>query len=340
MQHYYYFVNNPQISFSKRKTLFVFRKLGGDSPSISLLYRMINELFENDVQPVHKILRGGPHCIQHVTWGTAMKPFYRDSLIELRRVVFKIFHRTLRALSIFPPSAPELNYIVPSNKKKYPRVVIVTRNTTRADPSPFRKLSKKSENDLRLAFQRAGSPAVVCCNFKQVSNPTKLLSYFGHVDICIGIHGAGLTNCAFASENMILVELQNEHAFGFDSFMKISHMANGVYVFYDLRNKEKFRGIGAGAILDQFTIDSIVDISLRLFSFIEDQRKHDFQGGYSNLLENIVTIDNQIIHFQNLPDTSLILKESQQFLSHVKISDENKNKFLVIPSPLYSYQVF
>lgn len=36
-----------------------------------------------------------------------------------------------------------------------------------------------------------------------------------------GMHGAGLANCALGRRGMTLVEFQMQHAFGFDSFMKI-----------------------------------------------------------------------------------------------------------------------
>ena len=54
------------------------------------------------------------------------------------------------------------------------------------------------------------------------------------IDICIGAHGAGLTNCAFGREGVVLVELQQQFAYGFDSFQKIAHMNRGHHVFYDL----------------------------------------------------------------------------------------------------------
>jgi hypothetical protein len=195
MQRFYHQESSISLGISppSKTSLFISRKLGGDSPSISLLYKVIHHLFKkNSIYPANQILTGGPHCLRHLTWGTAMKPFYRDSLIELRRVVYRVFNQVLRSSNGYPMiSAPELrleNHQA-ANAKNHPRVIIVTRNTTRADPSPFRKLSRQSELDLQAAFRMKGSAAVICCNFQHISTTTKLLSYFGHTNICIGIHG-------------------------------------------------------------------------------------------------------------------------------------------------------
>ena len=52
---------------------------------------------------------GGPHCVRQVTWVTAMKPFYRDSLINLRRAAQLVLQRTMRASHFYPSQpAPEL----------------------------------------------------------------------------------------------------------------------------------------------------------------------------------------------------------------------------------------
>jgi Glycosyltransferase 61 len=331
LQHFYYTNNIPIIPISDSRTLFVFRKLGGDSPSISLLYRVLNELYGNNVQPAKALLKGGPHCVQHMTWGTGMKPFYRDSLIDLRRVVFQVFHETLRKTYAHVKPAPELTQLAGHSN---PRVLIVTRNTTKPDPSPFRKLSANSERDLKQAFERKGSPAVICCNFQFVSTTKSLVSYFGHADICIGIHGAGLANCILSSENMIVVELQNEHAFGFDSFMKIAHMANGVYVFYDIRHAVKHRGIGAGSVLDAATIESIVDLCLLLFSRIQEQRLAGHKVSYRSLLRMSNVIGNGIIHFKDDYDLTMKLWYPRDI---VKQSD--RDKFLIVPSGSYDHMV-
>eukprot|EP01038_Epipyxis_sp_PR26KG_P017269 gene17269-23812_t len=81
------------------------------------------------------------------------------------------------------------------------------------------------------------------------------------------MHGAGLANCVFGSTNMIIVEMQMQNAFGFDSFMKISHMSHGHHLFYDIRGSKKIRGVtGSGTLLSQEVIEDIVDITLTLFN--------------------------------------------------------------------------
>ena len=66
-------------------TIFSFKSLVGGRQS--LLYKLIEEL----TGPIHSsadLMRGGPHCVRHVTWGTGIKPFYRDSLNDLRRELY------------------------------------------------------------------------------------------------------------------------------------------------------------------------------------------------------------------------------------------------------------
>jgi hypothetical protein len=147
-----------------------------------------------------------------------------------------------------------------------PRVVIVTRNLTAPDDSPYRKLSRASEEGLVKAFQQRGASAVICCDFKYVNTVPKLLSYFGHMDICIGIHGAGMSNCIFGKEGLVVLEMQVWHAHGFDSFMKIAHMAGGHYLYYDSRSVPVVRTKGAGTKLEQQVIEGMVDATLALYS--------------------------------------------------------------------------
>ena len=104
-----------------------------------------------------------------------------------------------------------------------PKVVIVTRNATQPLTSPGRKLSLRSEEQLLQAFQQRGFTAAICCDYKVVNSVDAFLDYFLDVDICVGVHGAGLANCALGSHGMVVVELQTHHAFGFDSYLKVIH---------------------------------------------------------------------------------------------------------------------
>jgi hypothetical protein len=229
-----------------------------------------------------------------VTWGTSIKPFYRDSLVALRRAIFIVLQYIIRKAPQFPQKpAPELK-LTSNVKSKWathiartapkaetnlgtilapPRVVIVTRNGTLTDENPYRKLSKDSEARLLKAFEARGASAVICCNFKYVNTASALMSYFGHVDICIGIHGAGLSNCVFGKDGLVMLEMQVHHAYGFDSFMKIAHMAGGSYLFYDTRETPKLRAKGAGAILDQQTVEKMADLALEYY-----YKQHDKQS--------------------------------------------------------------
>jgi hypothetical protein len=132
------------------------------------------------------------------------------------------------------------------------------------DPDPWRKVSRKSEYALLRAFEAQGAQALICCDFKRtVNNITKLLQVFNQADICIGMHGAGLSNCILGPEKQVLVEFQTHHAFGFDSYMKIAHMGKGSYIFYDSRDTPKWRGDGAGAVIPEGDIKQLVELSMK-----------------------------------------------------------------------------
>ena len=309
------------------RTLFMFRKLGYTNRKVvSQVFKILFWMFEGDVREAKQIFVGGPHCLRHMAWGTTIKPFYRDSLVAIRRVIYLIMQHTLRSSQSFPlqPSHElqphdehdgTLTTIPPSStitgwfskfwsrsvphpettnhdrrmdiKKALqtagviPRVIIVTRNLTGDEDLPSRKIAWRSEVQLQQTFEDRGAKAVICCDFVEVNTVPKLMKYFGFVDICIGIHGAGLTNCAFASNRLILIELQGQWAFGFDSFMKLAHMSNGLYIHYDIRNLPLNYGLGAGAMLDTSTIEQLVDIALLLYLQYKVAGHSDYHHGTS-----------------------------------------------------------
>ena len=294
------------------RTLFMFRKLGYTNRKVvSQVFKILFWIFEGDVREAKQLFDGGPHCLRHMSWGTTIKPFYRDSLVVLRRVIYSIMQHTLRSSPSFPlkpshelqphhehegalttipspitttgwfskfwswsvsPPETTTNHDRRMDIKNalrtagiIPRVIIVTRNLTGDEDLPGRKIAWRSEIQLQQTFEDRGAKAVICCDFVEVNTVPKLMKYFSFVDICIGIHGAGLSNCALASDHLILIELQGQWAFGFDSFMKLAHMSNGLYIHYDIRNLPLNYGLGAGALLDTNTIEQLVDISLLLY---------------------------------------------------------------------------
>lgn len=118
------------------------------------------------------------------------------------------------------------------------KVVIVSRNlggVIKGKEKLARTLMSRSEIALLNAFaQIKGVQVERCCNFAVYDKPEALLSVFANADVCIGVHGAGLTNCVLGPKGMVLFELQGRRFpyFGFDSFMKIAHMADGIYACY------------------------------------------------------------------------------------------------------------
>mmetsp|Transcript_10090 Transcript_10090/g.9786 ORF Transcript_10090/g.9786 Transcript_10090/m.9786 type:complete len:373 (+) Transcript_10090:150-1268(+) len=147
-------------SMEEYRTLFVFNRMGGSNryAKPSKILDILFWLFQGDVRPAKSVLEGGPHCVRHISWGTSMKPLYRDSLFELRRVIYLILNRTLQKSPQYPmdPAAelrddrivhntrmnsltnttfPSVSTFSSKNnidahtiQHPYPRVVIVTRN--------------------------------------------------------------------------------------------------------------------------------------------------------------------------------------------------------------------
>lgn len=151
-----------------------------------------------------------------------------------------------------------------------PKVVVITRNSS-DKTTPMRRISGESERNFVDIFQKRGAKAVVCCDYKHVNTIPKLVSYFGYADICLGMHGAGMSNCILGGKPQIVVELQNYHAFGYDNYIKISHMSGGSYVFFDSRSVQKIHGPRGGAVIPLPTVETIVDLAMNAYNSLHDQ---------------------------------------------------------------------
>ena len=116
------------------------------------------------------------------------------------------------------------------------RVVLVTRNFDGNAKQAMRAIQGKSELALVDALGRSPEVAGVtrCCQFAKHKSAESLAAVFANADICVGVHGAGLSNCLLGPPGMIVFEMQAKRFsyFGFDSFMKIAHMSSGTYLGY------------------------------------------------------------------------------------------------------------
>ena len=357
------------------RTLFMFRKLGfANRKVVSQVFKILFWIFEGDVREAKQIFDGGPHCLRHMAWGTTIKPFYRDSLVAIRRVIYSIMQHTLRSSPSFPSqpshelqphdehdgtliaipqpstgwfsklwprrsaSPPEITH---NNDRRMdikkalqtagviPRVIIVTRNLTGDEDLPGRKIAWRSEIQLQQTFEDRGAKAVICCDFSEVNTVPKLMTYFGFVDICIGIHGAGLSNCGLASDRLILIELQGQWAFGFDSFMKLAHMSKGLYLHYDIRNVPLHYGLGAGAMIDTTTIEQLVDIALLLYlqyKVAGASNQHQHHHGMSLSKKGLLL--PQEPRYKANDHTQKSLKTNDASRVHSKEREELEDKYL------------
>jgi len=271
------------------KSLYLFKRPAGQSSPTSM-FKLLHSLFHGRVHSAGQLLRGGPHCLRHASWGTAFKPFYRDSLFHLRTKLYELFKYTLTLQFQFPLALHGVHGDNPlmvqdeaavrmftkkglqKKKSVHPKVIIMTRSSTKPSNSAQRKLAKQSEEKMIELFRLHNAEASICCSFGSKSNPEEAAKEIAQalwdVDICIGIHGAGLANCVLGAEGMIVVELQTHHNYGFDSFMKIAHNALGHYLFYDIRKAKVYHGQdGAGTLLTDQNIQDIVYLALGLWKY-------------------------------------------------------------------------
>lgn len=223
------------------------------------MFQLLFYLFSdhNRLSSTTKLLTGGATCLQASAWGSPVKVFYFDSLFNFRAEQY-VFLRSLLATSM--PQLPQ-----PSKGNRRPKVVIVSRRDTAV---VGRKLSLDSEQRLADVYRAQGAEVSICCNFTQLNTVEKVVAAFWDVDICVGVHGAGMINCVFGRPGLVVVELQNHHAFGLETFMRMAHMARGHYVFYDVRSARKIANdVSGGAHLTPSLVTRIVDTTLALLRF-------------------------------------------------------------------------
>jgi hypothetical protein len=273
------------------KEIYLFNHLG--ALDASLMYRLIHKLFEDNIYPAKNLLKDGPHCIRHGVYGSPFKIFYKDSLQLLRMKVFE-FLKLLIQKKIYPTSSTSkkrsllivdkvpLNSTIPTittqNQRQLsairrPKVIIITRSNTTPLTSPARKLSSSVEKKIVTLFSELYNADVsICCDFHNQNTVEKMIDLFWNVDICIGIHGAGFSNCIFGNKGLVMLELQLYHGYGVPLFIKLAHMMSGHYLFYDIRNAEKTSdpNLGPGSILSEKVIYDIVTLSYATWKYSQE----------------------------------------------------------------------
>ena len=117
-----------------------------------------------------------------------------------------------------------------------------------------RYLEVTSERALLKSLSKVPNVVVKnCCDWRASKSLASTISLLADADICIGIHGAGLSNCFFGPPGMIVYEIQVPTAvyFGYDFFMKIAHSTGGTHVMYLPGHAEMTEN---GVALNNYTI--------------------------------------------------------------------------------------
>jgi len=242
----------------KHHTLFMFKPRGKPT----LLMQLLNVLFDGDVREARYMLTAESHvskskfvtghCVRRVAWGSASKPFYADGLGQLRRVLYTVMRRVM-SLKLGEALVSSANLEINSIQRKVSsqaqalqtrsdqwqkrrgklRVVLVTRSFD-GNKQAVRAIQGQAEVALVAAFGKSQEVTSVarCCQFSKYKTVESLAAVFAAADICVGVHGAGLSNCLLGPPGMVVLEMQAKRFpyFGFDSFMKIAHMSSGTYM--------------------------------------------------------------------------------------------------------------
>ena len=244
-----------------RKTLFLFRNFDTMNPTI--IYKALVPLFSADVLPAKEALGRdkGPQCFRRISWGSAAKPFYKDGLAALRRVIYLVFRTVIEHSPGVEPSNNPVSAQREGNSangKRSLKIVVVGRGGGSSSGGHKRSLHRESEKALLDLLDKRGHEVSPCCDFKRMKAIPQIMAKFGDVDICMGIHGAGLANCVFGPPGMMVFELQTRfHNFGFDSFMKVAHMTGGDHVMLDTEGMYNKK---TGVVLVNNTVTDIVDL--------------------------------------------------------------------------------
>lgn len=255
--------------------------------SKSAIYNLFQTIFEENRKGSRQlIIPNSKLCIRHAFWGQAYKIIYLDSNVHLSHQLYRLFHTLayykfqktsdhpshfLSSSVLVPPQANNLILTpdkIPQFKKKA-KVCIISRQDGANNPE--RMLATKTEIAMKDMFLSFGANAEVVY-FNKGQSSKEYYEYFRDVDICIGIHGAGLMNCLLSEKPVVMVEFQTGYSFGFTEFSKIAHITRGHYISYDLRNEELIRANGEnGYSLSSEVIKQTVVLTLSVLSYGQTQ---------------------------------------------------------------------
>ena len=187
-------------------------------------------------------------CFRRVVWGNGPYPFYQNTLLKLRRVIYE-FSRSLmkemyhiekpaeynshgRSLEAMTPINKSVNisgtFLIRDNKPL--NIVYYTRGTS------GRGRSLKNERLLINALNESGANVIFCCdNFDRVPYVTQI-SYAYYADVLIGLHGAGLVNGLFMPKYSISIELKTVYGFLSSVFESVNDAREGTHGQIDIKS--------------------------------------------------------------------------------------------------------
>ncbi len=288
------------------RSLFLYKnKFGGTATIFDYLYI----LFPDNIYKADDIFNSDKiHCFRHITWTRPAKLHSTDGLWKLLRIMQKVVRR-INNLAFMPNNNTKLS----QNTK----IVNISRGKFMT-ANKYRYLEVTSERALLKSLSKVPNVVVKnCCDWRASKSLASTISLLADADICIGIHGAGLSNCFFGPPGMIVYEIQVPTAvyFGYDFFMKIAHSTGGTHVMYLPGHAEMTEN---GVALNNYTIADSTDL---INNLITKQRKERSLNSISNNADFIVN---------NVNTTRLSLISSLDF---VLGQSKKQTKFIVSEGP-------
>ncbi|KAL5212086.1 hypothetical protein ABZP36_022933 [Zizania latifolia] len=195
------------------------------------------------------------HCVKHAIVGLhAYMEFTIDSSKAPHNYSMVDFNRFMRRTYSLPRDVVTALGEIPKTK---PRLLIISRQRTRM----FLNL-----NEIVAMAEEIGYDVVV-----EEANVSSDLSHFGKVvnsvDVMMGVHGAGLTNCVFLPQNATLIQIVPWGGLDWISRIDFGNPAEQM----GLRYNQYSIGVHESSLTDQYSLDH--EIFTNPLSF----HKHGFE---------------------------------------------------------------
>ncbi len=251
----------------------------GDNEGVSHM-KLMQGLASGGTKMIHQL---DNVCFRRVVWGNGPYPFYQDTLVKLRRVIYEFSRSLMKEMyNIEKPAeytshSRSLLAMTPINDsvnvsgsfltidKKPLNIVYYTRGTSGSGRS------MKDEQLLINALSEAGANVIFCCdNFDHVTYVNQI-SYAYYADVMIGLHGAGLVHGLFMPKHSISIELKTAYGFTSSLFELVNDAREGTHGQIDIKS---YFIPGGHKPVDRELVERIMHLLYYAIKFNENESKN------------------------------------------------------------------